>query len=110
LLDGRDSEIRYTGVVTFTWDPKKAEANLRKHRVDFREASTVYEDTESVAFPDVEHSVGERRFLIIGVSARHRVLVVAYIEVSTSVIRIISAREATRHERRFYEDTTSTGE
>jgi hypothetical protein len=91
--------------VTFTWDPKKAEANLKKHGVDFREAATVFDDPLSVAFPDPGHSQGARRFLIVGVSALGRILVVAYAEVASDIIRIISARTATARERRFYEET-----
>jgi len=90
--------------VTFTWDPKKAEANRKKHGVDFREAATVFDDLLSVAFPDPDHSVGESRFLIIGMSARRRVLVVSYAEVAAAIIRVISARTATARERRFYEE------
>jgi uncharacterized DUF497 family protein len=93
--------------VTFTWDPEKAEANLKKHGADFREAATVFDDTSSTAFPDSDHSVGERRFLIIGMSVLGRVLVVSYIEVNAQTIRIISARPATRHERTFYEEDSS---
>lgn len=66
----RYSNNAYTESVTFTWDPEKAEANLKKHGVDFREAATVFDDTFSTAFPDGDHSVGERRFLIIGMSVR----------------------------------------
>ena len=95
--------------MTFTWDPAKAEANLKKHGVGFREAATVFDDPWSVAFPDSDHSWGESRFLIIGASARGRILVVAYAEVNPKLIRIISAREATSHERRFYEEDTSQG-
>ena len=90
--------------MTFAWDPKKAEANLKKHGIDFREAATVFDDTLSAAFPDADHSVGQRRFLIIGVSALGRVLVVSYTEVTAQAVRIISARTATRHERTFYEE------
>ena len=93
--------------MTFTWDPAKAEANLKKHGVDFREAATVFDDPWSVAFPDADHSWGERRFVIIGASARGRILVVAYTEVNPSLIRIISARLAKNHERRFYEEDTT---
>ena len=93
--------------MTFTWDPAKAEANLKKHGVDFREAATVFDDPWSVAFPDADHSWGERRFLIIGASARGRVLVVTYAEVNVHLIRIISARAATSAERRFYEEDTT---
>ena len=87
----------------FTWDPNKADENLKTHGVDFREAATVFDDALSTTFPDVDHSVGERHFLIIGVSAPGRVLVVSHTETGDT-IRIISARTATRRERRFYEE------
>ena len=90
--------------MTFTWDPKKAEANSKRHGVDFREAATVFDDPLSVAFPDPDHSVGEFRFLMIGMSALGRVLVVSYTEVGADLIRIISARTATGPERKFYEE------
>lgn len=89
--------------MTFAWDDAKAAANLRKHGVDFREAATVFGDALATTFPDVDHSVRERRFLTIGVSAAGRVLVVAHTEVGDT-IRIISARPATVRERRFYEE------
>ena len=94
--------------MTFTWDPEKAEANLKKHGVDFREAATVFDDTFSTAFPDGDHSVGERRFLILGLSVLGRVLVVSYTEVNAHTIRIISARPGTRHERTFYEENEAS--
>lgn len=87
----------------FTWDPEKAEENLKAHGVDFREAATVFDDWLSTTFPDVDHSIGERRFLIIGMSGLGRILVVAHTETGDT-IRIISARTATRHEQRFYEE------
>ena len=93
--------------MTFTWDPAKAEANLKKHGVDFREAATVFDDPWSVAFPDADHSWGERRYVTIGASAVGRILVVAYTEVNATTIRIISARVATSHERKFYEEDTT---
>ena len=92
--------------MTFTWDPKKAEENRKKHQVDFREAATVFDDWLSTTFPDDDHSSGERRFLIIGMSALSRILVVSYTE-NGNTIRIISARLATQHERRFYEENES---
>jgi hypothetical protein len=92
--------------VTFTWDPKKAEENLKAHGVDFREAATLFDDPLSTTFPDPDHSVGGRRFLIIGLSALSRILVVSYTE-TTDSIRIISARTATRHEQKFYEEGES---
>jgi uncharacterized DUF497 family protein len=94
--------------VNFTWDPKKAAENLKKHGVDFREAATVFDDPLSTTFPDPDHSAGERRFLIVGNSAPGRILVVSHTE-SGDTIRIISARTATRRERKFYEeDQTSS--
>ena len=93
--------------MTFTWDQDKAEANLKKHGVDFREAATVFDDSLSTTFPDEDHSTGEQRFLIIGMSARGRILVVSHTEAAVDTIRIISARAATRHERSFYEENES---
>jgi uncharacterized DUF497 family protein len=89
--------------VTFEWDPKKAAANRRKHGVDFHEAATTMEDPLSTTYPDPDHSVDERRQVTIGQSVRGRVLVVAHTE-RNDVLRIISAREATARERRFYEE------
>ena len=89
--------------MVFTWDPRKAAANLKKHGVDFREAATVLDDTLSTTFPDLDHSGLEPRFLTIGMSSRSRVLVVAHTG-EGYLVRIISARRATRHERRFYEE------
>jgi len=98
------SDRAYTEWVTFTWDPKKAKENLKKHGVDFREAATVFGDTLSTTFPDTDHSAGERRFLTVGMSAAGRILVVSHTEVVANTIRIINARTATRRERRFYEE------
>ena len=89
----------------FAWDPTKAARNLQKHGVDFREAATVFEDSLSTTFPDTDPSTGERRFLIVGMSARGRILVVAHTE-ADETLRIISARTATRRERKFYEEET----
>lgn len=89
--------------MTFAWDEAKASANIKKHRVDFREAATVFGDSLSTTFPDTDHSVREHRFLAIGASVRGRVLVVAHTEVGDT-IRIISARTATPRERKFYEE------
>lgn len=85
----------------FEWDRDKAAANLRKHRVDFREASTVLHDPLSTTFPDPA-SEGEQRFVTIGTSALGHLLVVAHTD-RGDTIRLISARRATRRERRFYE-------
>ncbi len=89
--------------MTFTWDPRKASANIKKHGVDVREAATVLDDPLSTTFPDDTHSDSERRFVSIGRSATGRVLVVIHTEVG-DVIRLISARGATRREQKFYEE------
>jgi len=93
--------------VQFEWDPEKAAANLKRHRVSFSEAAGVLEDPLSTTFPDEAHSEQEMRFLTIGASHRGRVLVVAHTE-RNDTIRIISARRATRREREFYEQGEST--
>ena len=91
----------------FEWEPDKASANRRKHRVSFHEAATVLEDVLSTTFPDEAHSLEETRFVTIGASTRGRVLVVAHTE-RDNTIRIISARRATRREREFHEEGKST--
>lgn len=93
----------YTPGVRFDWDPDKASSNLSKHGVSFDEARTVFEDDLFVAFGDPDHSEGEDRYLIMGQSAEGRLLVVAYTERGRRT-RLISAREATRKERRAYEE------
>ena len=87
----------------FTWDPRKAAANFRKHDVGFLEAATVLQDPLSATFPDREHSGNEPRFITIGASSRGRLLVVAHTDCE-GTIRVISARRATRQERTFYEE------
>jgi uncharacterized protein len=87
----------------FEWDPKKAESNTRKHGVGFDEASTVFGDPLSLLMPDPDHSLGEERFLVLGMSNRKRLLVVAFAERAPRT-RLISARRANRRERRLYEE------
>jgi uncharacterized DUF497 family protein len=86
----------------FTWDPRKATTNRRKHGVSFDEASTVFADSLSATIADPDHSVGERRFITMGVSSSGRLLVVCHTE-EPGLIHIISARCATRHEKIGYE-------
>ena len=74
----------------FEWDSEKAAQNLEKHNVSFHEAATVFGDPLSVMFPDPDHSVGEDRYIIIGISHRDRLLIVAYTD-RDDRIRIISA-------------------
>ena len=87
----------------FSWDPKKAAINLEKHGVSFEEARTVFQDDCFIAFADPDHSIDERRFIILGMSVSNKLLVVSYTERSGR-IRIISTREATRRERKYYEE------
>lgn len=88
----------------FEWDPRKAAANLRKHGVSFSEAQTVFADEHGLIIDDPEHSAEEDRFILLGVSATSRLLVVVHCyRASNSVIRVISARKADRIERRQYE-------
>ena len=89
--------------MTFDWDPHKARTNLWKHRVTFEEASTALLDPLSKTALDCDHSVNEYRFLTFGMSARKRLLVVSYTE-EGEVIRLISARLATKREREIYEE------
>lgn len=87
----------------FEWNPNKAELNIEKHGVSFQEAATIFNDPLSITFPDPDHSIGENRYVIIGVSQFGQLLVVAHADRGEKV-RIISARNATRQERRFYEE------
>jgi hypothetical protein len=88
----------------FEWDPAKAELNLKEHGVSFDEATTVFRDTLSITIVDPDHSDSEDRFIDIGMSHRGQLLVVSYTE-RKDKIRIISARRATRTERKSYEET-----
>ena len=88
----------------FEWDEAKAGVNVQRHGVPFEEASTVFGDPLAMLLPDPDHSHGEERFLVLGMSSRRRVLVVSHAERPPRT-RLISARPATRHERRQYEDT-----
>jgi hypothetical protein len=87
---------------SFDWDPLKAARNRLKHRVGFGEAATAFEDPRSITIPDVEHSNGEERCILIGLSAAQRLLVVVHVDRGETV-RLISARRATWRERLIYE-------
>ena len=88
--------------IRFVWDPKKAAENRRKHGVDFGEAITLFADPLARIHDDPVHSVGERREIIVGHSSKSRLLLVSFTE-REHVVRVISARRATRHERKEYE-------
>jgi uncharacterized DUF497 family protein len=87
----------------FEWETDKAQANAWDHRVTFDEATTVFRDPLASTIPDPDHSLGEARYLTIGLSTRGRLLVVSYTE-RQGQIRLISCRPATRRERRTYEE------
>ena len=87
----------------FEADPIKAAENLKKHKVSFEEAASVFGDPIAYTFADPDHSVGEKRWLTFGMSALNRVLAVIYTE-RRSKVRLISARRATKHERSIYEE------
>jgi hypothetical protein len=91
-------------MLTFEWDANKARANLAKHTVSFPEATTVFGDPVSVTIPDPAHSQTEYRFIILGRSHSGRILVVVHTERGDN-IRVISARPASRRERKQYEQT-----
>jgi uncharacterized DUF497 family protein len=89
--------------VSYEWDPAKAAENVKKHRVSFEEAASVFLDPAALTFGDPDHSEDEDREITIGRSARQRVLFVAHVS-REGRIRIISARRATRQEQRQYEE------
>jgi uncharacterized DUF497 family protein len=89
--------------IAFVWDPQKAASNLAKHGVSFDEAQTVFLDENARLIDDPDHSNGEGRFLLLGFSLRARCLIVTHCyRESDSVIRLISARRATKHEEDEY--------
>lgn len=87
----------------FEWDPRKAQLNLRKHRVSFEEATTVFRDLLSATALDPDHSIREHRFVTLGMSSAGKLLTIFHAERGES-IRIISARNATKQERKIYEE------
>jgi uncharacterized DUF497 family protein len=94
----------------FEWDARKAATNFRVHGVSFEEAKTVFYDDFAVQFFDEDHSEGEERFLMLGMSSTARLLVVSHCERSDGdMIRIISARKATRTESQFYKGAEHEG-
>jgi uncharacterized DUF497 family protein len=93
--------VHYTKFVRCEWDGDKADRNARKHRVTFEEAATVFSDPLALIIEDERHPENAR---IIGESLATRILLVVFIERDRDVVRLISARRATRHERRRYEE------
>jgi uncharacterized protein len=89
--------------LTFEWDSRKARSNVAKHGVGFEEASTVFGDPLSLTIPDPEHSIAEKRYITIGTAFNGKLLVVVHTDRDDNV-RIISARRASRRERKSYEE------
>ncbi|MBT4088448.1 MAG: BrnT family toxin [Deltaproteobacteria bacterium] len=89
--------------IIFEWDDRKEAENQKKHNVSFEEAQTVFFDDDALQFWDENHSQTEERFLMLGVSNRLRILLVVHCyREDESTIRIISARKATRNEKKMY--------
>lgn len=87
----------------FEWDENKAQLNIKKHGVSFTEAETAFYDASALLISDPEHSDDEERFILLGMSRNARLLVVCHcLRESETVIRIISARKATRTESSYY--------
>ena len=87
------------------WDPRKNAQNRRKHGVSFEEAETVFTDEHALLIDDPDHSASEDRFVLLGLSARFRILLVVHsYRENEDLIRIISARRATRSERKRYDE------
>ena len=89
--------------MNFEWDQNKARKNQKKHNVSFSEASTVFGDPLELTISDPDHSQEEFRFLSVGRSALGNLLLVSYTERQENRVRIISARKASNHEKRQYE-------
>jgi uncharacterized DUF497 family protein len=101
-VGGRGLRLLYYNLsVRFSWNARTAAANLRKHGVSFTEAATAFDDELAAYYPDTLH---ENRFILVGYSRRHRLRYVVHAEVQHDVIRIISARKATSHEKARYEN------
>jgi len=95
--------------LVFEWDEKKNRLNKKKHGISFKEAQTVFYDENALLIHDPDHSQEENRFIILGLSLRLRILVVCHCyRESDAIIRIISARKATRLEQRQYWERLST--
>ncbi len=89
--------------LVFKWDPRKAATNLRKHGVSFEDARSVFSDERARLIDDPDHSADEERFVLLGLGSSLRLLVVVHCyRAGGNIIRIISARRATRDEQRFY--------
>lgn len=92
-------------MIEFEWDQDKNRRNWLKHKVSFQEAVQVFDDSNALLFSDDDHSTAhERRYILLGISGFSRVIIVIHSEYADNVIRIISARMATKNERKSYEE------
>ena len=90
--------------LVFEWDERKDRSNLKKHGVSFSEAAMVFTNPLARIFADEEHSAGEQREIMVGHSPANRLLVISFTEANPDVVRIISARNATKQEQQEYEE------
>ncbi|TDI36807.1 MAG: BrnT family toxin [Acidobacteria bacterium] len=90
------------GQLRFSWDTRKARSNERKHGVSFEEAETVFLDDNALLLDDPDHSWDEKRFVLLGLSSSLRVLLVCHCFLDEDTVRLISARRASKQERRQY--------
>ena len=89
----------------YEWDPKKADHNLKRHKVSFEEAASVFTDPFALTFDDPEHSLDEQRYITIGISKKQRILFLSHADRGEDHVRIISARRATRQEAYAYQES-----
>ena len=89
----------------YEWDPKKAAANLKKHKVSFDEATTVFTDQSALTFGDPDHSWDEHRFITIGTSSKQRILFLSHTDRGEDHVRIIHTRPATKTEAHAYQES-----
>lgn len=95
-------------MVKFEWNPSKAQSNLKKYGVSFEEAKSIFYDELAIQFYDNDNSESEDRFIMLGISNELNILTVCHCERQEGeIIRIISARKATKNERKFYEGGSS---
>lgn len=95
-------------MVKFEWSPSKAQSNLKKHGVSFEEAKSIFYDESAIQFYDDDNSESEDRFIMLGISNGLNILTVCHYERQDGeIIRIISARKATKNERKYYEGDSS---
>ena len=91
-------------MLKFEWDPVKAKSNQKKHGVTFAEASSCFYDPTHILMDDPDSAADEDRLILIGASSKSQILVVVHVDITGDKIRIISARKATKTERKQYEE------